>query len=333
MLESDKVRSYITLENYNLTIVIPTYNVENYIEENLNSLVEQKTNYIFEVVIVDDGSKDKTVDIVKRYCEKFKNFKLYLQKNNGAGSARNTGIKKATGEYIHFLDSDDYVSTSFVEDVLATAYKNYADIVLFSGKSFSEEREDTQKIALPNYLRNNFVTDTSSETIRLLVDQGNYLVSPCLYITKLDKLKLERINFPEGIILEDNYFTLYNIFTSKKAVSLKNVYYYRRVRASSVMNATKKEFGFYSASVVLEKSLDIAPKFSYIDKKYIRKVYKIIYTQTIFRYFSLEKSVRKRNKEILNKSNQAFSAQFGKIITKVYFFRALLSRIKFLIIN
>ena len=99
-----------------LSVIIPVYNVELYLEDCLESIVTQ-TEKFYEVILVDDGSTDSSKVICERYCRKYANTRLISQKNRGLGAARNTGLANATGEYIVFVDSDDYVDLHLNERV------------------------------------------------------------------------------------------------------------------------------------------------------------------------------------------------------------------------
>ena len=100
-----------------LSVIIPVYNGEKYIEKTLDSLVEQ-TVEDFEVIIIDDGSDDKTGEIIKKYCDEYVDFFYINQPHSGVYAARNTGIKKARGEYIHFLDCGDKLTFESIEKQL-----------------------------------------------------------------------------------------------------------------------------------------------------------------------------------------------------------------------
>lgn len=114
-----------------VSVVTPAYNCEYYIEKYLKSLLSQTYSDI-EIIIVNDGSTDGTEEIVKRYCEKDNRIKYYSQENKGASSARNFGVEKANGDYLLFVDSDDYISEQLISKVVDKAEKDNADVVCFA---------------------------------------------------------------------------------------------------------------------------------------------------------------------------------------------------------
>ena len=112
-----------------VSVIVPVYNVENYIAKCLDSLVNQTLKDI-EIIVINDGSPDNSEEIIKKAQEKYKNI-IYLKKENGGvSSARNYGLKKATGEYIYFLDGDDYLLNDALENFYNKAKSGDFDMVI-----------------------------------------------------------------------------------------------------------------------------------------------------------------------------------------------------------
>lgn len=111
-----------------VSVIVPVYNVEKYIKKCLDSLVNQTLEDI-EIIVVNDGSKDSSIDIVKEYAKKHNNIKLYEKENGGLSDARNYGLQFATGKYIAFLDSDDYVDANLYKKMYEKAKKEDSDMV------------------------------------------------------------------------------------------------------------------------------------------------------------------------------------------------------------
>ena len=112
-----------------VSVVVPVYNVEKYIERCLDSLVRQKFGYEYEIIIVNDGTKDNSMTIADRFASKYDFIRIITQQNAGLSAARNTGLANARGEYIAFVDSDDFVSPFYISEMYTLAVKNNADIV------------------------------------------------------------------------------------------------------------------------------------------------------------------------------------------------------------
>ena len=112
-----------------ITVIVPCYNIEKYIEKCIES-IEKQTYKNIEIIAVDDGSKDKTVEILNKIQKKYSNLSVYKNdKNKGAAYARNFAIKKAKGDYIGFVDSDDYITEDYYEKLMQKAIEDNAEIV------------------------------------------------------------------------------------------------------------------------------------------------------------------------------------------------------------
>ena len=122
-----------------LTILISLYNKEKYIERCLKSLIEQDVSpNMYEIIIVDDGSKDSGGLIVQNYAKKHQNIKLISQLNQGASAARNRGLEAASGDYLYFLDADDYLNTNVLNYLLELGEQNDLEILEFNTKQIIE---------------------------------------------------------------------------------------------------------------------------------------------------------------------------------------------------
>ena len=137
-----------------ISVIVPVYNVEKYLEKCLTSLVNQTLKDI-EIIVVNDGSPDNSQEIIDKYVKKYKQIKSYIKGNGGLSDARNYGIKKATGEYIAFVDSDDYVTENMYEVMYEKAKSNDFDMVVCNlnyvypdkiKKAYSNVKSDTSDI-------------------------------------------------------------------------------------------------------------------------------------------------------------------------------------------
>ena len=174
-----------------VSIIVPVYNVEKYIRRCLDSLVNQTIDD-YEVIFVNDGSPDNSKDIILEYMEKYPDIiKLYDKENGGQGSARNLGIKKATGEYLGFVDSDDFVNLEMFKKMYDLAKQKKSDIVACSYKIYYENSNTFEDYNLK----------MNNETII-----EDYIMEQPAIWNKLIKRELiidNKLFFPEGIIYED----------------------------------------------------------------------------------------------------------------------------------
>ena len=133
-----------------VSVIIPMYKVEEYLRECLDSVVNQTLKEI-EVLCIDDGSPDRSAEIASEYVSKYSNFKLIRKENGGQSSARNLGIEVASGEYVYFLDADDYIDAQMLEKLYQRASEGALDIIYFNTNLFFENdeiRENNKKMTV-----------------------------------------------------------------------------------------------------------------------------------------------------------------------------------------
>lgn len=121
-------RSLKSDDNINLSVIIPVFNGEKYLATCIESILNQQSKYTIELICVDDGSTDNSLQVLDQYLS-YANFKVVHQSNRGISAARNRGIEEASGKYLLFVDNDDFIDSDFVEKMLNRAYETNADIV------------------------------------------------------------------------------------------------------------------------------------------------------------------------------------------------------------
>ena len=126
-----------------VSIIIPVYNTEKYLKQCLESLINQKTEFKYEIICVNDGSTDNSEKILEQFSEDIQH--IYI-KNSGPGAARNLAIQKAKGQYLLFVDSDDYVSENFVQRMTEEAIQNNADVVICNFYRFKTDNLELEKV-------------------------------------------------------------------------------------------------------------------------------------------------------------------------------------------
>ena len=223
------------------SIVIPVYNVEQYIEECLESVVSQR-NAELEIIIVDDGSTDHSSQICIQYMTLNSNVKYIKQQNAGLGAARNTGLSQAHGEYIIFLDSDDYWNENSIIKI-SNVIKNFTclDIVYFDSDVIYDNNEikNNKDYDLRMYYR--------KDKIELRIYQGVdffnetypkcFNVSACMAVYRRKFLIEHGIVFSENILYEDNLFSLQTVLRANYVKYLPEKIYVRRYRSASIMTS------------------------------------------------------------------------------------------------
>lgn len=209
-----------------LSLIIPVYKVERYIEKCLQSIVMQLPQDDVEIIIVDDGSPDNSIQIANQFLsqqsEAIKSkFKIISQKNKGLSGARNTGISFAKGEYLAFLDSDDYLDNNYFVFLLSTMAEYKPDIIEFKAQRVDNYGK-TGMFLKPIDLKGFYELD---EVVWLMVsNQSAWFAWLRIYKANL----FENIKYPEQINFEDAYTTPYIYLKAKNIYFLdKNLVFYR----------------------------------------------------------------------------------------------------------
>lgn len=243
-----------------VSVIVPVYNVSKYLKECLDSILTQSLEDI-EVICVNDGSTDDSLDILKECQLKDERIKIFSQKNRGLASARNLGLDNACGDYVTFIDSDDY----FVSDALKKAYdqtcRTDADFTLFKLLNFDGETKKTSPI---NYFDMPFLKKFENDTFTHH-DVGERLFN--ISVTAPGKLfKRDFINnlrFPEDILFEDTPFILEAIFMADKMCFLDEYLYMRRIRSDSI---TQSNFSKFSDCITIFNMMaDITKRYGEYD--------------------------------------------------------------------
>lgn len=214
-----------------ISIIIPVYNVEPYIEECLQSVAEQTMTEGAECIIVDDCGQDKSMEKVRNFANQYKGaveFQILRHdKNRGLSAARNTGIKAASGEYIYLLDSDDYIVPKCIETLYSIAKVNNADVVQGAYITASQHLTYAMSTAHPAFSEDRkYIKRTLLDYDRNPVMAQNRLVRRQLIIDNA-------LWFKEGIIHEDNYWTFFLAKHVKRmAFCPEKLYFYRETPGS-----------------------------------------------------------------------------------------------------
>lgn len=255
-----------------ISVIIPTYNTCKYIEECLKSIVETKYRNL-EVIIVDDSSTDDTCKIINKFTQQYKFIKLYNISHQGVASARNVGIKKATGDYLVFIDSDDIISKDVFSYIDKLSVKNI-DCFVSDFDCISEDASlNVLKSENLDYRRINNVNPN-----RVL----NYFYSLRLvhtmwrFIVKRDIVVSNNIFLTDGIIHEDEEWIAKMLINCEKFYKIPFNYYVYRKRKNSIM-ATKTLDHFYGMMKVATNLIQQTQNCKYeYQKLYLKRtIYKM----------------------------------------------------------
>lgn len=226
-------------KQYDISVILPVYNNVQYLEECLDSVLAEKILSI-EIVAVDDGSTDGSGQMLDDYAGKYENIRAFHQENSGVGVARNLGLEKAKGEYICYLDSDDYYCSEVLKKGLTLCREKNLDVLFFTYENYFEneiaaERWKNNRVNQPMRKR-----EYPKEPIRgremllLFKTQLEYRVNVFLQMARRDFLQKNHFSFEPGIIFEDIPYTFEVLLQAERVMALNEVLVKRRIRDNSL---------------------------------------------------------------------------------------------------
>ena len=214
------------------SIIIPVYNVEKYLRDCLDSVLNQSYTD-WEAICVNDGSNDASTAILEEYAAKDSRIVIISQANGGLSAARNTGLNAAKGDYILFLDSDDWLEQDALQ-ILAESITN-EDLICFNGKSYFEDTGDYEEA--DHIVPESFSNGWDYYSCNVLCHRHFAFVCVVLRCYKRSYLLDHRLNFKTGIYHEDNLFTPLACYYAGKTKVIPDVLYNYRVRENSIMTS------------------------------------------------------------------------------------------------
>ena len=274
--------------NMKLSIIVPVYNVQEYIERCANSLLNQTAspdNY--EVLFIIDGSKDKSEIILRNFLEQHshKNVKIIQKENGGLSSARNLGIRNSKGDYVWFVDSDDWIENNSVEILLSNMHSN-AEIILMTQYFHNTDFKQT------------LARQTSSHKVcsgAELFKEYPPICSVC-YICNLSFLNSHNFRFYEGIFHEDAEFTPKVLYTASLVQTIQTPLYHHYKREGSITQ-TPSPKRVYDLMIVLKNNIEFySENIKDHDKKWFAK----ICSTSIYSILELSRSMNKTVKSDIN---------------------------------
>lgn len=260
-----------------VSIILPVYNAQEYLECCLKSIVTQSYPYL-EIICVNDGSTDKSSEIIEKFAKNDKRFVIINQENKGLSAARNIGTEKSRGEYVMYVDADDFIEVNMVEVMLKNILTHKTDFVIESIWNYDDEKqmrvEREDRYFTLTWLGHNF-NNRSIKTEELLPKLYNLPVMAWGKLYNAEFLKNSGVKFPEGLIYEDNLFFTELFFKAKTfSIDRRQLYNYRvNVKKSITQNTGKKYNHMITIMQKIEEVLKKQPTYDVIKNSFIN--YKI----------------------------------------------------------
>lgn len=306
-----------------LSIIVPVYNVENYVKKLIDSIRNQTYSKNFECILIDDGSTDSSRTVIEKSINNLDNFFLISKSNNGVSSARNLGIKHAKGEYLYFADPDDFLEKNFLEAIINNINKYKADLYFFGYRTINEKKEE---LFINSYKEEIFNNSKEIQKNFLQLMEGKNVNAVWNKVYKASLISEHAIYFPAMRTAEDAVF---NYLVYDKAESLKVInevlYNYLYNRNDSALSSNDDRFN--DDYVLMENKIKIFKTWenTNIDELIIRSLSDCLINQLITFKGKIPNKVKstgeyKRILENLNKVS-IWKIRDKKLIVKYFLIR------------
>lgn len=236
-----------------ISVIVPVYNVAEYLPECVDSIISQ-TYTNLEIILVDDGSTDDCPRICDAYASKDSRIRVIHKENGGLSDARNAGLDICTGEWIGFVDSDDFIAPNMYQQLYKAAVSQNADIavcqsVRYENGNFINSNKDKKKEVL----------HSKSEMINCMFCGGGQTISVCLKLYKADVFV--DIRFPKGLTNEDAFIILDVLDKSSCMAIIPEALYFYRIRSASITNAKKWNENIFDTVLAYKHNMAVLEKF------------------------------------------------------------------------
>ena len=281
-----------------ISVIIPVYNVEKYLEDCLDSVCNQSFEDM-EIICVNDGSCDNSLDILNDYAKRDDRIKIISQPNQGLGAARNAGLSHANGNYIYFMDSDDYIELDTLEKLYSNALSNSSDMVLFKFQTV-DDFKNVYKRGAAFKIDDNFVDVDYDNFTFTCKDVKNHVMnsafSACLKLYKKEFADKINLTFPVGLHFEDVPVHVKAMIEAEKLSFVPESLYNYRSNPDSILNSSVNSFDIFSVIDLVEDYLTEKSYYEEFENEFIK--FKIA---QILQYFKTEKS-----DDYFNKTKEEF---------------------------
>jgi Glycosyltransferases involved in cell wall biogenesis len=215
---------------HKISIIVPVYNTEKYLHECIGSIVKQKFSD-YELIMIDDGSTDNSLCICEEYARKYPNISVMQRGNGGAAAARNAGIRAATGRYLMFIDSDDYIREDCLTDIDKVIEESNADVIIGMFEVYCEDRYSKVRDC---QLESQYIDGIIPGKVLQYLSGKEYLFTVWRHIVKRDLINKRDMYFYEGINYEDEEWCPRLLCAAESFSLLEKPFYRYRIRGGSV---------------------------------------------------------------------------------------------------
>ena len=232
-----------------ISVVIPIYNVESYLHRCLESVVNQSYSDL-EIILVNDGSTDNSLSIINKFAQRDKRIIVFSQENSGKAVARNVGLRAATGKYISFIDSDDWIEKDMYSELAVHLEKEHPDFVNFRFQ-FDNETLGTHSVYGAPYKKLKF--ESQDEILEDALKNANILTAPWMKIYDRNFLLRYHLSFEPGIVNEDTLFAILISCHARKVTFVNQIFYHAIEREGSTSRSSQQRL-FLDMHTALQKA-------------------------------------------------------------------------------
>ncbi|CCV64692.1 predicted glycosyltransferase [Alteracholeplasma palmae J233] len=300
-----------------ISIVIPVYNVEKYIYKCLNSVVQQTYSNL-EIIIVNDGTKDDSMTVVEKFSKTDSRIKILNQENNGLSAARNKGLELATGEYVYFLDSDDYLEKEAISKMVFKMDEYGSQIVMFNSyidyESYKEKYIEFNKI----------ITLSGEDFLQTVIRKRIYKPTVWSYFYETAYLKTNEYQFQNGLIHEDEEWSIKVILGANKVTFFPEILHNYLKRMNSITSNKKRSKKSITDMLFILKLNEERVNYHVKIKKTCQDLFTRQYIDLFFQYSNNKKEyISLIKKYEINKKIKSFRS-----IIKYYKYKFFYRRLK-----
>lgn len=298
-----------------ISIIVPIYKVEKYLERCIESLTNQTYKDI-EIILVDDGSPDNCPLICDNYAKQDERITVIHKESGGLSDARNCGLQLAKGEYVLFIDSDDYIELDSCEKFVKVIKKNKVDIVVANAK-----RIDADKVIpmVQKRIKDNVIY-TGNEYLKLQVMNKCFYVVVCTSLYKRSFLIDNSLFFRIGILYEDEEWTPKVFLEAKSVIYMNYIFYNYEVRPDSITSSNSREHNIRIAKDMIDICHRLYDIYEKLDDYILRKVLKDTLCSKYLNVFQIANLKAREHKDLIIKGFVLKTPYFLKTRLKAYLF-------------
>jgi len=289
-----------------VSIIVPIYNVEDYLEECLSSIINQTFEYI-EIILINDGSTDRSFEIMKDFAKKDNRIKIISQQNKGVSEARNVGIRIASGQYILFVDSDDIILTNTVETLYNKIIQTNSDVLLGNVLHYYPDGSKVL-VCKRNEILNNLTCISSEDFFTKYMGEKDFLMLVYLFFCKRELIVEKKIFFKKGIIYEDELWCV-QILLNANSISVIDFNYYSYRQREDSLTHSDINFRIKSSFIVAREYNKIVIKL----KEDRQGTKRLIYTRIFFLLFIIHNLLQEADKPVFSGYEY-----FSKLLIEIY---------------